>query len=159
MAESRLILLCGDPHSQFGQILRAAQDLKPMAVILLGDLQALRPLHEELEAIRYRTWFIHGNHDTASESAFEAVFDSQLANRNVHGRVITLPDGTRLAGLGGIFRASVWRPPAAPIYDGAQMHATCTPRQDRCVRDLLDDTGVRSTRTCSRGSPPSAPTF
>ena len=131
MPERRAILFCGDPHGIFDHILQVAQRLKPMAVILLGDLEPVRPLHVELDAIRDRLWFIHGNHDTASQTAFENVFDSELADRNIHGRVVTLPDGTRLAGVGGVFRASVWIPPASPIHDSAETHARHTPRQDR----------------------------
>lgn len=131
MAERRRILFCGDPHGSFDLILQAAQRFKPTAVILLGDLEPVRPLHVELEAIRDRLWFIHGNHDTGSQTAFENVFDSELADRNIHGYVVTLPDGTRLAGLGGVFRASVWSPPVSPIHDSAETHARHTPRQDR----------------------------
>jgi hypothetical protein len=38
------------------------------------------------------------------------VWGSELALQNIHGRVVTLPDGTRLAGLGGVFRDEVWYP-------------------------------------------------
>lgn len=61
-----VVLYCGDPHGQFRHILRAAAELNPSAVVLLGDLEPQRPLHEELEAIAFKTWFIHGNHDTDS---------------------------------------------------------------------------------------------
>jgi hypothetical protein len=131
MAKSRAILFCGDPHGRFDHIMQAAQLLKPMAVVLLGDLEPQRPLHVELGAIRDRVWFVHGNHDTASQAAFETVFDSDLAERNIHGRVVTLPDGIRLAGVGGVFRASVWSPPTSPIYNSAQTHAKHSPRQDQ----------------------------
>ena len=43
--------------------------------------------------------FIHGNHDTDSDSNWSNLWESRLAERNIHGRVVTLPDGTRLAGL------------------------------------------------------------
>lgn len=126
-----MILICGDPHGEFRHIVRAALELKPAAVILLGDLQPKRPLHEELGPILGVTWFIHGNHDTDSEADFANVFDSTLASRNLHGRVVTLPDGTRVAGLGGVFRESVWYPPASPNFESTQEHAKATPRQDR----------------------------
>ena len=50
---------------------RLVQEHQPAAVILLGDLQAKRPLEVELAPILDKTevWFIHGNHDTDDELA------------------------------------------------------------------------------------------
>ncbi len=125
------ILFCGDPHGRFHHIGRAAQDLKARAVILLGDLQPRRALHLELGPIAERTWFIHGNHDTDSEEGFRNVWDSEMAVRSLHGRVATLPDGTRVAGLGGVFRGKVWMPPEAPVVETMQEHRERTPTYDR----------------------------
>ena len=60
-----MILFCGDPHGQFSHIIEAVHEHQPKAVILLGDLQAQRPLEVELADIltRAEIWFIHGNHD------------------------------------------------------------------------------------------------
>ena len=33
------IFFCGDPHGEFSQILSAARDYKPAAMVILGDLQ------------------------------------------------------------------------------------------------------------------------
>jgi hypothetical protein len=50
---------------------------------------------------------------------------------------VTLPDGTRLAGLAGVFRESVWYPSpgtarnGVPAFRSRQAHAKATPRQDR----------------------------
>ncbi len=112
------VLLCGDPHGKFTHIVDRAIDLSASAVILLGDLQPLRPLHEEVEPIVEKVYFIHGNHDTDSTRDFENVFGSALSHRSLHGRVVALPDGTRIAGLGGVFRESVWHPssPSAPKH-------------------------------------------
>lgn len=55
----------------------------------------------------------------------------------MHGRVVTLRDGTRLAGLGGVFREAVWHPlpgsarGGAPVFRSREEHAASTPRQDR----------------------------
>lgn len=129
------VLICGDPHGKFRHIVKAALELQPVAVLLLGDLQPLRPLHEELRPIQELVWFIHGNHDTDSTTDFENTFDSDLGDRNLHGRVITLSDGhgndVRVAGLGGIFRSSVWYPPADPAFYCPAKHARATPRQQR----------------------------
>ena len=128
-----MILYCGDPHGQFRHILRAADELNPSAVVLLGDLEPQRPLHEELEAIAHKTWFIHGNHDTDTDQNWEHLWGSALAGRNIDGRVVELPDGIRLAGLGGVFRESVWYPtlPTEPQYRNRAEHAEATPQHDR----------------------------
>jgi predicted phosphodiesterase len=101
--------------------------------VLLGDLETERPLHEALEPIASKVWFIHGNHDTDSDSCWSNVWESRLADRNIHGRVVTLPDGTRLAGLGGVFRESVWYPglPTPPRFRTPDEHDAATPRWDR----------------------------
>ena len=128
-----MILYCGDPHGQFRHIVRAAAELNPSAVVLLGDLEPQRPLHEELEAIAHKTWFIHGNHDTDTDQNWEHLWGSALAGRNIDGRVVELPDGTRLAGLGGVFRESVWYPslPTEPRFRNCAEHAAATPLYDR----------------------------
>ncbi|CDS47892.1 hypothetical protein [Polaromonas sp. CG9_12] len=46
-----MILFCGNLHGQFSHIFEVAQNYRPAAVILLGDLQARRPLHIELAPI------------------------------------------------------------------------------------------------------------
>ncbi len=135
------ILFCGDPHSRFRHIIEATERMQPMAVVLLGDMEPLRPLHIELESISKKTeiWLIHGNHDTdwSNEQKRECIhFDhiwlSTLSDRNIHGRVIELPNGTRLAGLGGVFRTSVWDPRLPlPAFRSRAEHAKSTPRQDR----------------------------
>ncbi len=104
------VLFCGDAHGRFDHIVQSAANLQASAVILLGDLEPQKPLYEGLEAMADRVWFIHGNHDTDAPASFIRLWDSPLAMRNIDGRVVTLPDGTRLAGLGGVFRQSVWMP-------------------------------------------------
>jgi predicted phosphodiesterase len=126
------VLYCGDPHGEFGHILRAAEQLDASAVVLLGDLEPMRLLHEELASIASKVWFIHGNHDTDSDANWSNVWESQLADRNIHGRVVTLPDGTRLAGLGGVFRESVWNPTLStpPRFRTPSEHDAATLRWD-----------------------------
>ena len=53
------IFFCGDPHGEFSQILSAARDYKPAAMVILGDLQPSKPLEEVLaEAIPTLTRFM-----------------------------------------------------------------------------------------------------
>jgi predicted phosphodiesterase len=126
------VLYCGDPHGQFRHIVEAASHNQASAVILLGDMDAERMLEVELAPIRDRTWFIPGNHDTDTDSAWCNLWGSALADRNMHGRVVELPDGTRIAGLGGVFRGAVWMPTDTEArFRSRAEHTNRTPRQDR----------------------------
>lgn len=133
-----MILFCGDPHGRFDHIVQAVDDTNAVAVVLLGDMEAPAPLSELLEPIRGRVWLIHGNHDTDTESSFNHLWLDDLAARNLDGKVETLPGCVRIAGLGGVFRESVWHPDPAsqmagkPVFRNAKEHAARTPRQDRC---------------------------
>lgn len=110
------ILFCGDTHGSLRHVVDTALKLQPMAVVLLGDIQSPRPLHEELAPIRDLVWWIHGNHDTDEPESWNHLYQSELADRCIDGMVVTLPDGTRLAGLGGVFRQTMWYPPAEPTH-------------------------------------------
>ena len=103
------ILLFGDPHGALVPVIRTVERLQPEAIILLGDVQAQMPLHEALAPIHNKTdiWFIHGNHDTDSDSDHDHLWGSDLADRNLHGRVAEIA-GYRVAGLGGVFRGKIW---------------------------------------------------
>jgi len=131
------VLFCGDPHGRFRHIIEAAKATHASAVILLGDMEPARPMHLELEPILDRVWWVPGNHDSDSDQLWRNVFGCELADRNVHGRVVDLPDGTRLAGLGGVFRESVWYPSpsaargGAPAFRSSQDHARSTPAKER----------------------------
>ncbi|WP_323002668.1 metallophosphoesterase family protein [Denitromonas sp.] len=131
------ILFCGDPHGLFEQITEAVRAHQPEAVILLGDMEASRPLHVELAEVLDLTelWWIPGNHDTDEERFTAHLFDGPLADRNLHGRVVTIA-GLRVAGLGGVFRGKVWAPPAPPLFES--------------YRDLMRDMKGRGRR---RNSP------
>jgi hypothetical protein len=95
------VLFCGDPLGVFAHIIDAAFKTDASAVILLADLEPRAPLHEELIAIRDRVRWIHGNHDADSDEAWLRVRGSELIDRNLSGRAVDLPDGTRIGGLGG----------------------------------------------------------
>lgn len=140
MTRTGPILYCGDPHGQFHHIIDAAAITDACAVVMLGDLEPQEPLHlaiSPLVAHGVPIYFIHGNHDADSDEGWSRVWGSDLADRNVHGRVVHLPNGQRLAGLGGVFRETVWHPSASPARHGApalrtmKEHAKATPRQSR----------------------------
>jgi len=109
-----MILLFGDIHGNTSHILPAVLAEKASAIIFLGDIQAQLPLHEELKEVMKVTevYWIPGNHDNDSKSDYDNLFNSELADRNIHGKIVEI-DGLKIAGLGGIFREHIWRP--APV--------------------------------------------
>ena len=118
MSNSRpKLMFFGDPHGDFDFVIRIVQRHAPEAIVLLGDIQARHPLQIELAAITGATevWFIHGNHDTDSEADYDNLFGSELAHRNLHGRVAEVA-GFRVAGLGGVFRETIWSPPLEQAF-------------------------------------------
>lgn len=136
------IYFFGDVHGNFAHVFETVERDRPDAVIFLGDLEAQEPLHEQLAPILSKTVvrYIHGNHDTDTVEGFQNVFKSRIANLNLHGRVEDIC-GIRFAGLGGIFRSSIWMPPAEPIFHsyGEFAHAleqSCPPRERLQQRSL-----------------------
>ena len=124
-----MILMFGDVHGSFKHVLPIVRRENPAAIIFLGDLQAKKPLEQELAKVLALTevYFIHGNHDTDTKAEYDNLFSSQLAHRNLHGKV-TMIDGLRVAGLGGIFRASIWYPQTSaevePMYRSYEDYAS-----------------------------------
>ena len=135
------VLYCGDPHGgldgSLQYIVDAALAIQASAVILLGDIEPARPLHIELEPIIDSVLYIVGNHDADSDEAWRRVSTPEMASRNLNARVVDLPNGVRIAGLGGVFRESVWYPrtdsarAGVPAFRTRAAHAKATPRQDR----------------------------
>jgi predicted phosphodiesterase len=68
----------GDPHGDLNPVIAAVEHFQPEAIVLLGDIQARRPLHVELRPILDLTeiWFIHGNHDTDSDADYDNLWGS-----------------------------------------------------------------------------------
>ncbi len=122
-----MMLFGGDPHGDFRPIIKAVETYSPKAVILLGDHDLERSLEEELAAILDKTevWFIPGNHDADQDHWYDHLFNSKLAHRNLHGHVVEIA-GKRVAGLGGVFRAKIWMPPAQPkFYSPKDLLSAC----------------------------------
>ncbi|RKZ95625.1 MAG: metallophosphoesterase [Gammaproteobacteria bacterium] len=111
MSTKTKILIYGDPHGNFEPLFEAVETASPTAVIILGDFGLQAPLEQVLAPILNKTdiWFIHGNHDTDRDNDYHFLFNSQLADRNIGGKVITI-NGARIAGLGGVFREKIWHP-------------------------------------------------
>lgn len=125
------ILIFGDPHGDFARVIAAVERLRPKAIVLLGDIQARQPLHIELQPILALTevWFIHGNHDTDSDADYDNLWGSELADHNLHGRIVEIA-GYKVAGLGGIFRGKIWDP-RRPIDEAACVSADALRRSTR----------------------------
>jgi predicted phosphodiesterase len=113
------LMFFGDPHGDLDPVIAAVEHFQPEAIVLLGDIQARRPLHVELRPILDLTeiWFIHGNHDTDSDADYDNLWGSELATRNFHGRIVEIA-GFKVAGLGGVFRSKIWDP-RRPIEEAA----------------------------------------
>jgi len=117
------IVFIGDIHQQWDKVERGltALDEPPRAAVLLGDVQAERPLDALAEPLLRRgisVHWIYGNHD--NDGGPEMWANLVAPERNplttagaLHGRVIDI-HGIRVAGLGGTFRPRVWEPPAPP---------------------------------------------
>ena len=125
-----LILFAGDVHGQFGHLDAAVRDLRPQAIVLLGDIQAPLPLAEiaaPWEAHGTESWFIPGNHDSGSEAHWRHL--ESLKGRNLHGRVMSVA-GVRIAGLGGVFRGEVGDPRQAARYASYRAYAAALRGRD-----------------------------
>lgn len=81
MNTERQILFCGDTHGRHAHVLQAAQHLRPMAVVLLGDMEFGQPANFELAPIRDIVWWIHGNHDTDREPSWSHLIDGEFEGK------------------------------------------------------------------------------
>ncbi|WP_454914183.1 metallophosphoesterase [Variovorax gossypii] len=109
----------GDAHGDLDPVIAAVERFRPGAIMLLGDIQARQPLHIELQSILNLTevWWVPGNHDTDTAEYHDHAWHSELADRNLHGRIVEIA-GYKVAGLGGIFRSKIWDP-RRPIEEAA----------------------------------------
>jgi hypothetical protein len=117
-----MMWFCGDTHGDLLHVVEHVRHAReagqgPAAIILLGDIDAPRPLHLELAEIAGMTeiFWIPGNHDSDDNLSWNNLVCSELAHANLHCRIGQIGPW-RVAGLGGIFRRSVWAPPAQPLF-------------------------------------------
>lgn len=110
-----MILFAGDPHGDYSHLYPFIENHSNLALVILGDLQ-LQTTDELDKLSKYcDLWFIHGNHDNKTISAFQAIWGTEWRKRNLHGRVVEI-QGKRIAGLGGVFRGQIWMPPNRPLF-------------------------------------------
>jgi len=103
------IAFFGDPHGNFDTFHEVVRSERPEVAIFLGDMGLQRPFEEEIGDAGCEVYWIHGNHDTDAEQYHDFLFNSALAERNLCNRVVEV-GGLRIAGLGGVFRGTVWHP-------------------------------------------------
>ena len=121
MSQDNRILFAGDPHGNFKPLITAVHKYQPTAVVLLGDYDLEAPLDSCLQEIVELTkiWWIAGNHDFESPEKHNNLFNSALADKNLHLKVTEIA-GLRVVGLGGIFLGRVWYPPQKPKWQGKE---------------------------------------
>lgn len=137
--------LCGDTHGCFDHVvehfLNARRGGITPHLVFLGDMECAQAFDLELQEIREvaDVWFIHGNHDTDTNQAWNALASSAWADKNLHGYVEEI-SGRLVAGLGGVFRSSIWAPPAPPVFASYQAF-----RRDLLTRRPPKDWGLKET--------------
>lgn len=111
-----MICFVGDPHGQWEMIVPVLLEHRPAAAVLLGDMELVRPLHEELEevlAAGIEVHWIAGNHDGDDPIMFDYLFASNLSSNNLTGNIRKI-GGLSIAGIGGVFRQKIWNPKVDP---------------------------------------------
>jgi len=106
------VTIFGDPHGDFSTFHDVVVHETPQVAVILGDLDLERPLEEEAADLLNagsELYWITGNHDTDRDHWYDFLFGSKLADQNIGGRVVTV-NGIRIAGLGGVFRGTIWNP-------------------------------------------------
>ena len=100
MADRSGIIFYGDPHGRRQPLLDEYARQPALAVVLLGDCELDRPLHEVLEPIIIDgcpVFWIHGNHDNDTPEQWAYL---NQAEGSLHGNVVNV-SGIHIAGLGG----------------------------------------------------------
>ena len=114
------ILFYGDPHGEWEPLRDwCAYGPGPGHVVIVGDLELSRPLHEELAELFAAGWtvsYVIGNHDTDTCQAFRWLVGDHPTG-DLSNRVVDV-GGVRIAGLSGLFKQRIWLPPSLPLYVG-----------------------------------------
>lgn len=108
------IWFLGDCHGSFHHVFNALEEASalPEALVFLGDMELRDPYAQLISPIErqgIQVCYIHGNHDTDSLEMARCLFDSNFSAYNLHCKVNEIA-GIRVAGLGGVFRSSIWYP-------------------------------------------------
>lgn len=120
MNNNRTIVVYGDPHGEYENLIAECRKGAPDAVFILGDMTKdfketghVTPIKEALSELLeagIEVMWVQGNHDTDTIEHFDATFGS-FPEGNIHGKVRPIASsGLRVAGLGGVFRGKIWYP-------------------------------------------------
>lgn len=138
------IFFLGDVHGKLDHVFKAVKQHRPDAIIFLGDIEAEEPFHHLLAPLldKIIVRFIHGNHDTDRQRYFENLFGKDSADLNLHGRVENIC-GVRIAGLGGVFRESVWHPQYKKTFNSYDEYVKAL-RSSRPYRERSENSVIQS---------------
>ena len=134
------VIFYGDPHGEWGPLLRACAERRPDGVVILGDCDLEAPLPEQIRPVfdaGIRVRWIPGNHDADSPEWHDRLWGA-YPEGNLHARWGQV-GGLIVAGLGGIFKEKVWYPrvgPNVPTYANRRDCLRHTARADRWRGDL-----------------------
>ncbi|MFP4109027.1 MAG: metallophosphoesterase [Desulfonatronovibrio sp.] len=101
------IVFIGDPHGLLDQAAAIATAEQADLAILAGDQTPEEPMDEIMPRFPCQVRFILGNHDTDQDRFLNnhlTVWD-----KNISCKIVEF-GGARIAGLGGVFRGTVWHP-------------------------------------------------
>jgi predicted phosphodiesterase len=136
------ILFYGDPHGHWDGLFSAVKQHAPAAVVVAGDCDLDEPITGKLRDIidaGIRLRWIHGNHDADRVEWWDRLMGDQ-PQWNLHATYAQL-DGRIVAGLGGIYKSSVWYPrfkdqPSEPLIRTRKEAAKRTERAMRIAGGL-----------------------
>ena len=148
------ILFYGDPHKNWGPLYDAcAIYSQPGHIIVVGDLELERPLHREISDVFDAGWSVHyilGNHDTHGCPQYMHLVDDHPSG-HLGGKVTPVGD-FQVAGLSGVFKDRIWRPPNDQRYQDRRASQPPGPRSPLNASEIGAERS--HAEACDLGQPP-----
>jgi predicted phosphodiesterase len=129
------VIVYGDPHGDWKPLLRACEEERPGAVVILGDCDLALPLRQQIRQIfnsGIRVRWIPGNHDSDTPEWHDRLW-GDFPEGNLHARWGQVGSLT-FAGLGGVFKERIWYPQFAatqPKFASRRDYLRQLPRNER----------------------------
>ncbi len=120
------LMFLGDPHGDYAGLSEICDQAR--AVLIAGDLDLNAPFMDLQAQVSCPLYYIPGNHDGDREHFHDHLL-KHAPERNLSARVVDF-QGLRVAGLGGVFRGSVWMPPQAPRWHSRAQHLADLPLEN-----------------------------